>query len=80
MSPPSNVPAVILSAFKVEVDCSAESAVVPCADVDAHEAAVLASLAFVDAITACAVTNDSVASVLESPASLLPLTITINSP
>ena len=31
--PPSNVPAVMLSAFKVELDCSAESAVEPCAAV-----------------------------------------------
>ena len=31
--PPSNVPAVMLSAFKVELDCSAVSAVEPCAAV-----------------------------------------------
>jgi len=38
-----------------------------------------ASLAFVVAITACAVTNDSMESVLESPAPPSPLNIAINS-
>ena len=50
------------------------------ADVLAPEALAAASLAFVVAITACAVTNDSVASVLESPAPPSPLNIAINSP
>ena len=40
--PPSNVPAVMLSAFKVELDCSAESAVEPCAAVAYAEIAVVA--------------------------------------
>ena len=33
--PPESVPVVILSAFRVESDCNAESAKVPCADVAA---------------------------------------------
>ena len=40
--PPSSVPAVMLSAFKVELDCSAESAFVPCAAVAYAEIAVVA--------------------------------------
>jgi len=33
--PPESVPVVILSAFRVEFDCSAESAKAPCVDVAA---------------------------------------------
>jgi len=33
--PPESVPVVILSAFRVESDCSAESAKPPCVDVAA---------------------------------------------
>ena len=41
--PPSSVPAVMLSAFKVELDCKADSAFVPCAAVAYAEIAVVAT-------------------------------------
>jgi hypothetical protein len=69
-----------LAAAVADVAASLALVVAVEADVLAPEALAAESLAFVVAMTACAVTSDSIASVLESPAPPLPLNIAMNSP
>ena len=58
--PPSSVPAVMLSAFKVELDCSAESAVEPCAAVAYAVDAVVAAVPRPNVVLAAAASASSI--------------------